>query len=677
MCSLRRMSEAVADRSRVPPAAAGQTAETDRSIAGPGRAGRSALVAVACVPVVVAAIRAIARDWFPIGDSAQLYTRAADVLTRHHPFLGSWTSASVSVGENMNNPGPLYDLLIAPFARLLPPGPGAALGVGAVNIASIIGISAASRRIGGWAFQSWMLVATAALAWSMGSELLIDIFQAHALLLPFLLFLILLVGCAVGVGSFVPYAVAVASLLIQTHITFAYILVLVVGITIAVAWRMNPSFTPHRPIRLLRSRSARLAVVVFVLLWAHSFWEQFFGEGRGNLWRLLSNASGGAVSVGWGDATRLTGSVLFPPGWIRQYFATKIRYGDSSELDGLPSVPAAVAALVVLAGVLASLAYLAARRGLRAHAAALTIAALSVPASVVAISRLTVGPTLLSPGHVRWLWPLAVFACASGVWTGIALWRARRALPSGGSWSVVAAAALVVGFSTANLAYLPNARQYYPDGEYAATTLRRVFPQLDVLRGHGPVFFRTANQRWDEPFSSAVMMRLQELGVEFRVSDEGFIRQLGPSRRADGSEQVTVFQIEGSAALRYDGAECRVALSSALSADNEARAAQAAKALAADIVNGDIVLDRERIRERGTVPEWVLDLVGGGDVAAAWTLVIDGVLTAWIVDGTATASDRPLTEQRLAVVAWWVRTTYALFADGLAPCPSPGQELLP
>ena len=34
--------------------------------------------------------------------------------------------------------------------------------------------------------QRWMLLACAALTWAMGSELLIDIWQAHALLLPFL-----------------------------------------------------------------------------------------------------------------------------------------------------------------------------------------------------------------------------------------------------------------------------------------------------------------------------------------------------------------------------------------------------------------------------------------------------------------------------------------------------------
>ena len=138
---------------------------TDESPAGPGQLARAGLLAIVILPIVVAVVRALRRNWFPIGDNALLYIRTADVLTEHHPFLGSWTSASLSLGVNLNNPGPTYDLLIAPFAQILSPGPGAAIGVGAVNIASIIGISFASRRMGGWAMQRWMLLAAAGLAW--------------------------------------------------------------------------------------------------------------------------------------------------------------------------------------------------------------------------------------------------------------------------------------------------------------------------------------------------------------------------------------------------------------------------------------------------------------------------------------------------------------------------------
>ena len=92
-----------------------ETSEPSRPI----RIGATVLV---IVPIITAVIRALRNDWFPIGDNALLFIRTRDVLTEDHPYLGSWTSASLSVGENMNNPGAMYDWLISPFAHLLPPG---------------------------------------------------------------------------------------------------------------------------------------------------------------------------------------------------------------------------------------------------------------------------------------------------------------------------------------------------------------------------------------------------------------------------------------------------------------------------------------------------------------------------------------------------------------------------
>ena len=185
---------------------------------------RAVLVAVVLLPIVVAVVRALVNDWFPIGDSALLYVRARDVATAHHPLLGSWTSASLSVGEQMNNPGPLYDDLLAPIARTLPFSSAAAIAVGAVNAACVLGISGVSRAVGGWAMQRWMLVACAAMSWVLGSELLIDIWQAHALLLPFLLYLVLMIGLACGEARWIPFAAGVASVLVQTHISYVFVL---------------------------------------------------------------------------------------------------------------------------------------------------------------------------------------------------------------------------------------------------------------------------------------------------------------------------------------------------------------------------------------------------------------------------------------------------------------------
>ncbi|TFH16956.1 MAG: hypothetical protein E4H05_06665, partial [Acidimicrobiales bacterium] len=388
------------------------------AVDGPRRSIRAAIVIVAVLPIVSAVVRSLRRHWFPIGDNALLYLRAVDVFTEHHPLLGSWTSASLSVGENMNNPGALYDLLMAPFALTLAPGPGAAIGVGVLNIASIVGISIAGRHIGGWRMQRWMLLAAAALAWSMGSEMLFDIWQAHALLLPFLLFLVLIVGCTAGRRACIPWTAFVGSVLIQTHISYAYVLGALFVAALGVAW------WTHRPVERaavwqgMTSRTAGITAAVLVLCWIQPLYEQFFGEGRGNLTRLASNAGGGDVTLGLTDATKITGAIIaLPPWWMRSGYSTTVPItqvtptadGYRLVLTGVPGVAISILALVAVVSLLVALTIAAHRRGLLAATCAGALCAVSVPITVVALSKLTIGTVGFSSHHVRWVWPLSVF----------------------------------------------------------------------------------------------------------------------------------------------------------------------------------------------------------------------------------------------------------------------------
>src|SRR5262249_51651383 len=72
-------------------------------------------VALAILPIVVAVVRAILDHWLPVGDDAYFVLRPRDVWTSHIPLLGTWTSASLSTGRDINNPGPLFfDALAVP-----------------------------------------------------------------------------------------------------------------------------------------------------------------------------------------------------------------------------------------------------------------------------------------------------------------------------------------------------------------------------------------------------------------------------------------------------------------------------------------------------------------------------------------------------------------------------------
>jgi hypothetical protein len=187
----------------------------------------------ALVPVVVAAVRAVDRGWIPVTDNALITIRARDVLTDHHPLLGTWSSASATTGTDFNNPGPLlFDLLALP-ARIVEGGAGVAVAVALLNVVSVIGIGVFARRRGGDVVGIAALAVTAGLTWAMGSEVLYEPWQPHSLLLPFLCFMVLCWSVACGDLVALPLAVVAGSLVLQTHLSYG-ILVPALGACAAV-----------------------------------------------------------------------------------------------------------------------------------------------------------------------------------------------------------------------------------------------------------------------------------------------------------------------------------------------------------------------------------------------------------------------------------------------------------
>lgn len=549
------------------------------------RWARIAMTAIVIVPFMTAVARAIRQDWFPVGDNALLFIRTRDVWTEDHPLLGSWTSASLSVGENMNNPGAMYDWLVAPFAHLFAPGPAAAIGVALINIAMVCLISAAAHRIGGWAFQRWALLATALMAWSMGSELLIDIWQANALIFAFIALLVLSIGIASGDDGLLPWVVVVATLLLQTHISYAYIFVFLVLAVVGVRVWFR-----HELESSSRRRPIVASAVILAVLWAPSVWEQLFGVGKGNLSRLLGNSAGGDFSLGVPNAMTIVGTLgIRPPFWGRSGYTTTVvgtritETADGATLDLAGLLPLAIATLGVglLLAVLVALTVLARRAGRRDEAAAGVIAAVVLVGSVIALSRLTIGSVGLSPHHVRWAWPLMAFVHLTIVWLAVGAWSRRRRAAIDGRSDIGsvdrnvgvldgAVGLAIVVVSVLNIPFL--AQPSGPTAEYGLLpTMRRIEPQLERLRGHDPVLYDISTLRVYEPYSSTMMMWLQEQGIEFRVDDEGMVRQLGEARRADGTEPTRVFQLEGVEARTYDGPECVLAEASLLDESDDAR----------------------------------------------------------------------------------------------------------
>src|SRR5258708_17482938 len=166
-------------------------------------------IVVAVVPVAFATARAIHNGWLPTGDNALFAVRARDLFTHHLPLLGSWSSASVSAGPQLNPPGPLYFDLLAVPASVVQSGAGVAFGVALVNALCIVGTAVFAYRRGGALLGTIAMAATASLCWTIGSELLFEPWGPHAVLLPLLFFLVLVWALTAGGLLALPFAVGV------------------------------------------------------------------------------------------------------------------------------------------------------------------------------------------------------------------------------------------------------------------------------------------------------------------------------------------------------------------------------------------------------------------------------------------------------------------------------------
>ena len=525
--------------------------------------GAAAVAAVAAVaPFVVATTRAIRSGWYPIGDNAFFALRARDVFTDHHPLLGTWTSASLSVGRNLNNPGPLlFDLLAIP-AKVSPAG-GLAAGVALVNVASLATLALLAWRRGGPALAAWALAAGAGLAWTMGSELLFDPWQPNALLFPFLAFLVAVWSMVEGDIVALPIAVGLASLVVQTHLSYAVLVPLLAVVGVA-------GLGVH-----LRRRTDGPGVrrPVAATCWVQPLLDQV--RGVGNLETLLTNASSGDAKIGAGLATQLAAWVLAtPPFWGRSSFARALYTPGPEPMPGRVTAAISLVALVLVL-------VLAIALGKRRGAAVVALAA--VLGSWLTTALLPLGTLGIVPHQFKWLWPVGVFATFA-----IVVSLTRHALAGAGF-------AVVLG-----LASLPawNARSGPSADAASIPTARALARRLD-LGGVDRVLFDPRGLRFAEPYSTVVLLELQLRGIDFRVDEAILGRQVGRSRvvgRAEAAALPRLVQREGDAVFDGPPGGRVVSRVVALSAD-ERRELDRLETVVATTIEADGLVLNERGRD--------------------------------------------------------------------------------
>lgn len=529
-------------------------------------------VVIAIAPIAVATVRAIHRRWLPIGDNAYFSLRAGDVLTRHNPLLGTWTSASVTAGINFNNPGPLlFDVLAVP-QRIAPGGAGLAVGVAILNSAAIVGIGVFAYRRGGALLTTLAMLATASVAWSMGSELLYDPWQPHSLVLPFLCFLVLVWSSSCGDLIAVPCALAVGSLILQTHLTFG---ILVPGL---MAWALASlalDLHRHRTGREGahgRSRlitAALLSGAVLAVCWAQPIFEQFTGDGKGNISRVIQVTGSSKVpAAGFGLGSRLVASIVtMPPWWLRPSFSNAFlglyevdpAKAPRSPTAGLPSTAVGVGTLSVLVAALVFAAWAAHRRSDRASSRAATTAVLALILGLVTASKVPIKPFGIAAHQFRWLWPIAAFVVLA-LATTVARSLADGRVTDGKVAASFAAATLVVSGLTLPVS---NGRAGPQVDAWSIPVIRDLNAQMKAskeLHDAGRVLANDYPINFAEPFGAAIMAELQRLDIEFVLADEGPVRQVGPSRRFTGhNARARISYLSGSATLTTPSGARRIA----------------------------------------------------------------------------------------------------------------------
>lgn len=499
-----------------------------------------ASVVVAIVPVVVAAARALARHWIPIGDDGFFVVRSLDVFGHHIPLLGTWSSSSLSYKTNLNNPGPLlFDALAVPV-KVLGPNAGVAVGVVCLNVAAIIGIAVFAYRRGGARLGTLSMAAVAVLCWSMGSELLFEPWQPHSLLLPFLFFLVLVWSVTCGDLVALPLVAFVGSFVLETHLTYSVLVPALFAFGIVVAalgLRRVRTRDPDRwPAR--RRHAVRLGgvtLVVGVAAWTQTLIEQFTSDGKGNLTRLLDAARNSRVhAVSYGLGTRLLASVVsLPPFWFRPSVTDTFQRPTWHP----PSLGLAIGSLLVLVGILAWCVWDVRRRHDRTAGWALATAGMALVAGLVTVAKSPItlfGP--YTPHGLRFLWPLAAFV----VFAIVAIVAGRLAAsPTQGhrtapDWTVVGSLVFAVVFAALTLPYAnlgdgPNSQ------EWAIPAQRQLQDQMSALHGHGPLLIDDLFLgAFADPYGGAVLVELQQRNIDYVARDSGLVRQLGPDRQFTG-----------------------------------------------------------------------------------------------------------------------------------------------
>jgi len=497
------------------------------------------ILAVLAVALVAGALvwnswQAVRQGWVAEGDAAIIAVRTHDVFSAHPPLLGNPSTASDAAKQNAYHPGPIEFALLAVPLRVFGPGTnGLVWGTCAIEIAAVAVLAWFARRRRGPTFVIWTMAMTLVLVWGLGNEIPHDPYNPHVVLLPMFVLLVLAWSLACGDLVALPVAVAVASLIAQSHVydgLFVALVALAIVVALVVHFRRGAR---EERTRILRWAGAS-AVLGFVLWLPPIVYE--LTHRPGNFSALLSSARS-PDSRGEGvtfAAHRLVDALAPPWRWLD---------GQPTfvELHSSPGGGRTVVAVVILAAMVAA-GVLAWRARRRVTSLLLGTAVFALAVSFAVAARLPRGLASLSPYNHRHWWITGVFAFVALGWGAYDLARTRRRVRAASP--VVAACGVAV---VAVLAVAVGAHVTIKDDRGSASfgAIRALTPPVVAAVDGRQVLVTSIGAQAFTSIEPGLVAMLIDHGVDARVlASEGNV--FGAHHVGDASIPTHLYIVSGA-----------------------------------------------------------------------------------------------------------------------------------
>ncbi len=184
-----------------------------------------------------------------------------------------------SAHPGFHHPGPAMFYLLAPFVRLLEPGPGLYFGTLLINAAALVAVVTFAWRRGGPRAALWTAAVVNLFCLAVDLDTLREPWNSLLIIAPMLLFVVLWAGAVTGVRGTWLWAAAVGSYEIQSHVTTAVFVA--VMLVLAAAWSLGGLVrhpAPRTPPGWWRGWSRLTGVGALLVIWVPSTIELFVGR---------------------------------------------------------------------------------------------------------------------------------------------------------------------------------------------------------------------------------------------------------------------------------------------------------------------------------------------------------------------------------------------------------------